>query len=98
MEIIKQLSWSDISLKPYHFRTHKGIEVDIVLESRKKQLYGIEVKTSSSVSKKDFKGLRHLKELKPKAFEKGVIFYTGNQIMKFEDKLYALPISTLWLE
>jgi predicted AAA+ superfamily ATPase len=36
MEVIKQLSWSDQALKAYHFRTHKGQEVDVVLESRKK--------------------------------------------------------------
>ncbi|MCP4369449.1 MAG: ATP-binding protein [Deltaproteobacteria bacterium] len=97
MEIIKQLSWSDISLKPYHFRTHKGVEVDIVLESRKKQLYGIEVKTSSSVRSKDFKGLKYLKDLKPENFKKGVLFYTGNQVIKFGENLYAVPMSTLWL-
>ncbi len=98
MEIIKQLSWSDISLKLYHFRTHKGSEVDIVLESRKKELYGIEVKTSSSVSSKDFKGLRYLKDLKPGNFVRGVVLYTGDQVIKFENKLYAVPISSLWTE
>lgn len=98
MEIIKQLSWSDISLKPYHFRTHKGCEVDIVLENRKKKLYGIEIKTSSSVSSKDFKGLRYLKNFKPRDFVRGVVLYTGDQVIKFEDKLSAVPISTLWSE
>ena len=68
MEIIKQLSWSDIALSPYHFRSHKGHEVDIVLESRKKHLYGIEVKTTSSVDKNDFKGLLYLQDLKQKNF------------------------------
>ncbi len=98
MEIIKQLSWSGISLKPYHFRTHKGQEVDIILESRKKELYGIEIKTSSSVSSKDFNGLRYLKNLKSRNFIRGVVLYTGDQVIKFEDKLSAVPVSTLWPE
>jgi predicted AAA+ superfamily ATPase len=96
MEVIKQLSWSDTTLKPYHFRTHTGHEVDIVLESRKKQLYGIEVKASTSVDKNDFKGLLYLRDLKPKNFQKGIVLYTGDQIIKFADKLYAAPISALW--
>jgi uncharacterized protein len=96
MEVIKQLSWSDISLNPYHFRTHKGHEVDIVLENRKKQLYGIEVKTASSVDKNDFKGLEYLQDLKPKNFVKGIVLYTGDQVIKFADKLYAVPVSALW--
>jgi len=96
MEVIKQLSWSDIALKPYHFRTHKGLEVDIVLESRKKELYGIEVKTTSSVDKNDFKGLQYLRDLKPKQFQTGIVLYTGDQVIKFQDKLYAVPISVLW--
>lgn len=96
MEVIKQLSCSDMALDSYHFRTHKGIEVDIVLESRKKQLYGIEVKTTSSVDNNDFKGLKYLQDLKPKNFAKGVVLYTGDQVIKFKDKLCAVPISALW--
>jgi len=96
MEIIKQLSWSELSLKPYHFRTHKGQEVDLVLEGRTKQLYGVEVKTSSSVTSQDFKGLRYLREMHPKKFTKGVVLYTGDQVIKFEDNLYAVPVSALW--
>ena len=98
MEAIKQLSWSDVSLQPYHFRAHKGQEVDLVLESRKKQLYGIEVKATSSVASKDFKGLQYLRDLQPKKFEKGIVLYTGDHVIKFEDKLYAVPVSTLWTE
>lgn len=98
MEIIKQLSWSDIVLRPYHFRSHKGQEVDIVLENRKKQLYGIEVKTTSSVDNNDFKGLSYLQDLKPKNFMKGIVLYTGDQVIKFADKLYAVPVSALWAD
>ncbi len=96
MEIIKQLSWSDVSLRPYHFRTHKGQEVDLVLESRKKEVYGLEVKTAMSVESSDFKGLRYLKKGNPSKFRKGVVLYTGEQIIKFEKDLFAVPISALW--
>lgn len=96
MEVIKQISWSEMALSPYHFRTHKGQEVDIVLEDRKKQIFGIEVKTTSSVEKGDFRGLSYLQDLKPDNFIKGIVLYTGDQVVKFADKLYAVPISSLW--
>jgi len=43
IEIIKQLSWSENTLKPYHFSIHKGAEVDLVLEDRMGYLYGVEI-------------------------------------------------------
>jgi hypothetical protein len=34
--------------------------------------------------------------LKPKNFVKGIVLYTGDQVIKFADKLYAVPVSALW--
>jgi hypothetical protein len=51
MEIVKQLSWSGLFLKPYHFSIHGGAEVDLVLEDRKKHLYGIEIKSRADIGR-----------------------------------------------
>lgn len=96
MEIIKQLSWSNKYLKPYHFSMHKGAEVDLVLENRQKQLFGIEVKSAASLKEKDFKGLKRLAELTGSKFHKGIVLYSGDEVVRFGDNLYAVPISTLW--
>jgi len=96
MEILKQLSWSDLFLKPYHFSMHKGAEVDLVLENRKKRLYGIEIKSSASLKEKDFSGLKRLAALTSDKFQKGIVLYTGEEALKFGDNLYAVPISALW--
>lgn len=95
MEIIKQLSWSNKFLKPYHFSMHKGAEVDLVLENRQKQLFGIEVKSAASLKEKDFKGLKRLAELTGNKFQKGIVLYSGDEVVGFGDNLYAVPISTL---
>ena len=95
MEIIKQLSWSNQYLKPYHFSMHKGAEVDLVLENRQKQLFGIEVKSAASLKEKDFRGLRRLSELAGSRFQKGIVLYSGDEVVGFGDNLYAVPISTL---
>ncbi|AYD47789.1 ATP-binding protein [Arachidicoccus soli] len=98
MEIIKQITWSDTYLKPYHFSTHKGAEVDIVLEDKYRNLYAIEVKSKASVNEKDFRGLKHFAALTGPKFKKGIVLYSGNQtIGGFGGKnLQAVPISSLW--
>lgn len=95
MEIYKQLSWSNISMKPYHFRSHHGIEIDIILETPRGDLFAIEVKSSASVKAQDFKGLRYLAEKKPNHFKRGIIFYTGNNFVQFAPNLFAVPLAAL---
>ena len=98
MEILKQLSWSEQSWKLYHFSIHKGAEVDLVLENKRKQLFGIEIKAAASLKEADFKGLKQLAALAPDKFRRGVVFYSGEQVVSFGDKLYAVPLSCLWQE
>ena len=99
MEIIKQLSWSGLFLKPFHFSVHSGAEVDLILEDRKKQLYGIEIKSTASVSQSDFKGLKRLAEIAGKKFQRGIILYGGDQVVGgFGENLQAVPIPAVWAE
>jgi len=99
MEIIKQLSWSDLYLKPYHFSMHKGSEVDLVLEDRAGGLFGIEIKSAATLQDSDFNGLRRLSELAGDKFKRGIVLYTGEQYLGgFGDNLQAVPISTVWSE
>ncbi len=43
-----------------------------------------------------FKGLRALQEISGKRFQRGVVFYTGTEIVAFGANLYAFPIASLW--
>ena len=95
LELLKQLSWSNIPLKAYHFSMHSGAEVDLVLEDRKKQLYGIEIKSRASVTAADFKGLKRLAEFAGKKFQKGIVLYTGDQVTGFGERLQAVPAGNL---
>ena len=99
MEIIKQLSWSDLYLKPYHFSIHKGAEVDLVLEDNRKKLYGIEIKSKATITKDDFRGLIRFSEIAGDRFLKGIVLYTGEEVLGgFGGKnLSAVPISALWM-
>lgn len=96
MEIRKQTTWSRTQPQMFHFRTHTGQEVDIVLEEASGRLVGIEVKASASVNKNDFKGLQALATLSGKNFRRGVVLYTGPEAVSFGKDLLALPITALW--
>lgn len=96
MELVKQVTWSLVSAKLYHYRTHDQKEVDIVLESSSGKVIGIEIKLSSIVRKDDLKGLLSLKECCGADFHRGIIFYTGDKTLPFGDSFTALPITALW--
>lgn len=99
MEIIKQLSWSGLFLKPYHFSVHSGAEVVLILEDRKKQLYGIEIKSTASLGQNDFKGLKRLVEIAGKKFQRGIVLYMGEHMVGgFGENLQAVPLSAVWSE
>lgn len=99
MEIIKQLSWSELYLRPFHFSTHRGAEVDLVLEDNRRKLYGIEIKSRASIRQEDFKGLKKLAEISGDRFERGIVLYSGDQVLGgFGGKnLSAVPIGNLWM-
>lgn len=96
MEIQKQMGWSRMKPAVFHYRSHGGYEVDIVLEGPAGTLVGIEVKTSSTISAGDLRGLQALEADRPKRFHRGVIVYGGQTIVPFGPRLHAVPIDALW--
>jgi predicted AAA+ superfamily ATPase len=95
-ELLKHMAYSERGLNLYHYRTQTDIEVDFVLENRLGQLTGIEVKASASVDGADFRGLRHLQETEPQAFQRGIVLYGGRELVPFSDTLFAVPLSLWW--
>ena len=79
-----------------HYRTTTGMEVDFVLENRRKELIGIEVKAAATIASKDFNGLRHLRDITPDQFVRGILLYTGEQTVQFDKQLVALPIASFF--
>lgn len=96
MEITKQTGWSAAAPALYHFRTHEGDEVDLVLERRSGALVGIEIKSATTVTGADFKGLRALAHAAGRRFHRGVVLYTGTEVVPFGPRLHAVPIEALW--
>ena len=95
-ELIKHIAFSDQRLTLWHYRNQTNIEVDFVLENRVGQITGIEVKASTSIEGKDFKGLRHLQESESSNFKNGIVLYAGQEVIPFGRNLWAVPLSVWW--
>ncbi len=98
MECVKQACWAGEDVRLHHFRDQRQHEVDIVLERADTTVIGIEVKASASVTAGDFKGLAVLAELAGAQFERGVLFYTGQEVLPFRYRnmiFHALPLGLL---
>ena len=98
MECCKHADWADEDVELHHFRDRRQREVDIVLERGDSRIVGVEVKASASVGPRDFDGLVALADFAGNAFERGVVFYTGDEVLSFQRsgrRFQALPIGLL---
>jgi len=94
-DLRRQASWHETPVRFYHFRDKDGVEVDIVLEQAGK-VTGVEVKAAATVTGKDFRGLKKLRETTGERFAAGVVMYDGENVAGFGENLFAIPIRALW--
>jgi predicted AAA+ superfamily ATPase len=95
-ELRRQESWSDLAATFFHYRDRDGVEVDIVIERGARALAGVEVKAAATVTERDFRGLAKLRDAAGKRFSAGVVLYDGEATLGFGDRLFAVPLRTLW--
>ena len=96
LELLKQRGWSKIKPNLYHFHTHSGDEVDLVLEHPDGRIVGVEVKSTASIDAGHFRGLRVLADAAGERFVRGIALYTGGESVPFGKNLMALPMPALW--
>ena len=98
MECCKHAEWAEEAVDLWHFRDNRKREVDIVIERDDARIIGVEVKASASVRPEDFKGLAALADFAGSAFERGVLFYGGQEALPFHFggiRFHALPLGML---
>ena len=99
-ELFRQRSFAEEPVFLSHFRTLDGVEVDVVAEAPDGRVAGVEVKSAATVHQADFRHLARLRDLLDASggrFVRGVVLYTGDQVLPFGDRLTALPLAALWL-
>lgn len=95
-ELRREASGRDEPLHFFHFRDKDGAEVDVVIERGARAVAGVEVKASGTVTAADFRGLRKLQDASGKRFAAGVVLYDGETSASFGERLFAVPVRTLW--
>ena len=98
MELCKQCGWSLIRPELFYWRTASGQEVDFVLVSRPGEVVGIEVKAAATLGSNDVRGLQALAEAVGKNWIRGVVLYSGTEVIPFAANLHAVPLNRLWSE
>ncbi len=98
VEISKQATFSDTRIQLFHYRTSSGQEVDFLLEGPQGSIVGIEVKSTSNVTSKDFRHLESLRRDLGEKFVRGFVVYPGTDIVPFGEQLFAVPLASLWTE
>lgn len=95
-ELRKIAAWSEQRCTFSHFRDKDKNEVDIVLENRRGEVVGIEVKSSATVSAGDFSGMRKLADACGDRFVQGMVLYDHDKVVPFGENMFAAPLSCLW--
>jgi hypothetical protein len=80
----------------YHLRTEHGHEeIDILAEVQGGGLVAFEVKTGS-FDKHDAKHLRWLRDRIDDRFIAGIVLHTGRFKVEIDDRIWAMPVCSLW--
>ncbi len=95
MELRKQSAWSETQPEFYFWRTASGQEVDIVLEDSSGRLVGIEIKAGATLGGSDVRGLQAMANAAGQRWVRGVVLYTGSDVIPFAANLHGLPMSQM---
>ena len=96
MELLKHLELCDDRPELFHYRDGRD-EIDVVIEDRSGSLACVEVKAAATVKPHDYRAMGKLRDARTERFKAGVVLYTGAQTVPLGDRLWAVPISALWL-
>ena len=92
-----QVAVSEHRCRLFHLRQHHGRhEIDVVAEINAQQVIGIEIKATAAPSLQDARHLIWLRDQVGERFNAGVVLHTGPASFPLGERLWALPISTLW--
>jgi len=95
-EAIRQAASIDEPLTFAHFRDRSGIEVDIIIERHDGRVIAVEVKSAVTVHRKDAAGLLFLRNRLGDRFQCGIVFHSGSVTARLDDRIWAVPLSSLW--
>lgn len=96
-QLIAQVDLENLDYSLYHYRDREKREIDFIIQDSN-NIYGIEVKSGTLISRDHFKHLKWFKNnlVKDKHFV-GIVLYSGENVVPFGEDMYAIPINNLWV-
>jgi predicted AAA+ superfamily ATPase len=81
----------------HHLRSHDGRhEIDLVAEMRGGRIVAIEVKATAAPTQSDGRHIEWLAKELGERFLAGAVLHTGPRTFQLSERIFALPICTLW--
>ena len=95
-QLMAQAEWTNQDLRFWHYRDKDGHEVDLVITQGQKT-WGVEVKPSRPINRKDGRGLDLLSRQCGKHYQGGFLLYDGKDTLPLAtENTLAVPLSKLW--
>jgi predicted AAA+ superfamily ATPase len=96
-ELARNLPFQSSDWRLWHWRNQGGREVDVLAECGR-TLVAIEVKAAATLDADDLKNLRWFATQGPGCNRPvtGLLFYLGDQVLTFGNRLFGLPLSMFW--
>jgi hypothetical protein len=95
-ELLKHAAIADDEYRVLYYRDTDKVEVDFVIENASGEVVCVEVKATATVRDSDLRGLRKVSGLAGNKFRMGVVLYDGLEALPLGERLWAVPLSSLW--
>jgi predicted AAA+ superfamily ATPase len=89
-------SLGSFSVSHFNPVQNQGREVDFVIENQRGEAIGIEVKLGGTIDERDWSNMSVLENTIGNKFKKGIIIYTGADIVQLARKIWAVPVNYIW--
>jgi predicted AAA+ superfamily ATPase len=97
LQLLPLVALSAPRVQIFHLRdANDEHEVDLILEGTGGRVVGLEIKARASASQRDARHLAWLRDKLGDAFHRGVVFHTGDVTYPLGDRIWAMPIATIW--
>src|SRR5699024_5064228 len=91
------LQFCQPAVTAHHLRdSNQERKIDLLLESASGDLVGIEIKAGSTVDTRSARHLGWLRDQVGSRFHRGIVLHTGTTTYPLGDRLWAMPIASLW--
>jgi uncharacterized protein len=96
-QIRPELELAGFTPRLYHLREKNGRhEIDLIAELAGGDVVAIEIKSSAAPQRGDARHLEWLREQLGERFLAGAVLHTGPRPFRLAERIFALPICTLW--